>query len=147
MSRSTKALDGKAASLQSVLGLTGLRARDLELLASLFDELHLDAGEALLREGQPATELFLIVDGEAAVSLGDHALATLGPGEFVGEMTLFDRAPCSATVTALTPMRTLVAGAQSFGALLDHPAVLRRLAATLARRLRTAQGSPAAWSA
>ena len=77
--------------------------------------------------------------------MGDQPLGTLGPGEFVGEMSLFDAAPRSATVTALTRVEALVAGTQGFATLLNDAAVLRRLAASLARRLRASQGSPAAY--
>ena len=131
--------DPKLAALRDAFGFAGAP------LATLFDEVLLAPGERIVGEGEPGRELFLILDGEAAVTVHDQAVATVGPGEFVGEMTLFERAPRSATVTALTPMRTLVAGAQSFAALLNDAAVLRRLAATLARRLRTSQGSPTAY--
>jgi|SRR6266542_1980669 len=145
MTRATKA-DPKIAVLRNLFGFSGPRDRELLALASLFDEVRLQPGERLIREGEPGREVFLIIDGQAAVSLHDQPLGTVGPGEFVGEMTLFERAPRSATVTALTPVRTLVAGAQSFGTLLNDPTVLRRLAATLARRLRASQGSPAPYS-
>jgi len=138
--------DPKVALLQGIPGLSGLPPAELTSLASLFDEACLDAGAVLAHEGEPGRELFLIVEGEAVVSLRGDALATVGAGEFVGEMTLFERVPRSATVTALTPVRVLVAGAGSFGTLLAHPVVLRRLATTLAQRLRAAQGSPDSWS-
>ena len=48
-------------------------------------------------------------------------------------------------MTALTPMRVLVAGMRSFDALRSHPEVIRRLIITLAGRLRALQGSPAGW--
>src|SRR5437764_13004829 len=143
--RIAKTVDPKVGILRSVPTLSGLANRDLARLASHFDDVCVDAGERLIREGEPGREIFLVVDGEAVVSLRDDALATVGPGEFVGEMTLFDRVPRSATVTALTPVRVLVAGAGSFGTLLANPAVLRRLGATLARRLREAQGCPGLW--
>jgi CRP-like cAMP-binding protein len=136
--RTAKTDDPKVAFLQSVPGLSGVRHRDLASLALLFDELRLNAGDLLIREGRPGRELFLIVEGEALVSLRDHALATVGPGELLGEMALFGRAPTSATVSALTPLHVLVAGPESFSALLSHPAMLRRLATTLAHRLRAA---------
>jgi len=139
--------DPKVALLQGIPGLTGLPLADLVSLAMLFDEGRLDAGDVLAHEGEPGRELFLIVEGEAVVSLRGDSLATVGAGEFVGEMTLFERGPRAATVTALTPLRVLVAGAGSYGALLAHPAVLRRVGSTLARRLREAQGSPVSWSA
>jgi len=134
--------DPKLALLRDAFGFAGAPLRELQTLATYFDEVRVEPGERLTYEGEPGRELFLIVDGEAAVSVGSEAVGTVGPGEFVGEMTLFDRAPRAATVTALTPVRTLVAGAQSFTALLNDAAVLRRLAATLARRLRASQGSP-----
>jgi CRP/FNR family transcriptional regulator, cyclic AMP receptor protein len=144
--RATKT-DPKIAVLRELFGFAGPGDRELLALAALFDEVRVEPGECLIREGEPGREVFLIVDGQAAVSLHDKPLGTVGPGEFVGEMTLFERAPRSATVTALTPVRTLVAGAQSFGTLLNDAAVLRRLAATLARRLRASQGSPTDWPA
>jgi CRP-like cAMP-binding protein len=75
----------------------------------------------------------------------NHALATIGPGELMGEMALFGRAPSSTTVTALTPMVTLIAGPESFGTLLTHPAMLRRLSTTLARRVRALQERVGDW--
>jgi len=128
--------DPKLAALRDAFGFAGAP------IAALFDEVWIESGERLINEGETGRELFLVLDGEAAVTVDDQAVATVGPGEFLGEMTLFERAPRSATVTALTPMRTLVAGAQSFATLLNDAAVLRRLAATLARRLRASQGSP-----
>ena len=146
VSRALKSVDPKVAFLRSLPGLAGIRDRDLVALASLFDEARVDAGRVLIREGASGREMFLVVEGQAAVTLRGDFIATVGPGEFVGEMAVFERAPRSATVTALTPMRLLVAGSQSFGTLLAHPAMLRRLATTLARRLRVVQGSPEEWS-
>ena len=144
--RTTKSADPKVDLLKVVPELAKLSYRDLAALALHFDDLDIAAGQSLIREGQAGRELFLIVDGQAVVSLRDEVLATVGAGEFVGEMTLFERLPRSATVTALTPMRVLVAGMRSFDALRSHPMVLRRLVITLAGRLRTLQGSPSSWS-
>ena len=131
----------KVAVLRSLPGLAGVPDRELVPLASLFDEAGVEAGHVLTREGASGRELFLVVTGQAEVTLRGDMLATVGPGEFVGEMTIFDGAPRSATVTAVTPMRLLVAGSQTFGTLLAHPAMVRCLAATLAARLRATQGS------
>src|SRR5207253_7972276 len=95
--------DPKVTVLREVPGLAGLPSRELLSLASLFDEARLEEGAVLTREGDTGRELFLIVDGEALVSLRGDDVATVGPGEFVGEMAMFEQAPRSATVTALTP--------------------------------------------
>ena len=146
ITRFAKHVDAKAARLRSTLELSGASDREIVALASLFDEVDLGPGEVVMREGDLGRELFLIVDGEVAVSLEDRALATIGAGEFVGEMTLFERAPRSATVTTLTPVRAFVAGAPSFATLLNDPVVLRKLGSSLARRLRSTQGSPQRWT-
>jgi len=144
MSRATKT-DPKVAILRDCFGFSGNRERDLQALAMLFDEVRIEPGEHLIREREPGLELFLIVAGHVAVTVGDQPLGTLGPGDFVGEMSLFESAPRSATVTALTRVEVLVAGTQGFATLLNDATVLRRLAATLARRLRASQGSTAAY--
>lgn len=141
MTRTPKT-DPKLAVLRDSFGLSGLREPHLLALATLFDQLRVEPGEQLIREGEAGRELFLIVAGQVAVSVHGEAVGTVGPGEVVGEMSMFEHAPRSATVTALTPVDTLVVGAPGFATLLNDATVLRRLATTLARRLRVSQGSP-----
>jgi DNA-binding NarL/FixJ family response regulator len=67
-------------------------------------------------------------------------IGTIGPGDCVGEMSLLDNAPRSATVRSVAPLRALVIPAERFRALLlTEPAVNQRLTATLTARLRSAQ--------
>jgi len=68
-------------------------------------ERRLRKGEVLFREGDPGQELFLVREGSVVVSkpvMGrvEQVLARLGPGDFFGEMSLFDQFPRSATVQA-----------------------------------------------
>jgi CRP-like cAMP-binding protein len=70
-------------------------------------ERRLRNGEVLFREGDPGQELFLIREGSVVISkpvVGrvEQVLARLGPGDFFGEMSLFDQFPRSATVQAET---------------------------------------------
>lgn len=131
-----KTENAKIDLLRSVPGLAHLAPRDLVRLASLFDDVRVKAGTVVAREGQLSQELVLIIDGRAALSRrGNHAGA-LGPGEFVGEAALFDRAAHTMTATAETPMRVLLAGRESLGTLRTHPDVLRHIAANLTERLR-----------
>ena len=79
-------------------------------LADLFVHLkrhRLHRGQVLMREGDGGTEMFFIRVGEIVVSKNvkgrvDQVLARMGPGEFFGEMSLFDRLPRSATIQADT---------------------------------------------
>lgn len=134
--------DPKIALLRGVPALAGQADKDLEQLASLVDEVEFGAGRVLMREGRAGGEAFLIVEGRAEVAIGGRTVATVGPGELVGEMALLDHSPRSATVTAMTPMRLLVMTPGAFGSILRQPTAGWRVAADLAARLRRAEGAP-----
>jgi CRP/FNR family transcriptional regulator, cyclic AMP receptor protein len=123
--------------LRTIPGLTDLGDRDLGRLAPLFDDVRIDAGRVLAREGQSSHELVLIVEGWAALSRRGKPIDSLGPGQLLGEMSILDRAVHTATATAQTPMRILLAGRQQFATLRDDPNVLRQIAMNLAGRLRS----------
>lgn len=61
------------------------------------------AGDVILKEGDEGVGFFLVNTGEVEVARGGTSLATLGPGQFFGEMALFDSYRRSATVTAKVP--------------------------------------------
>jgi CRP/FNR family transcriptional regulator, cyclic AMP receptor protein len=97
-------------------------------------------GQTLLREGDAGDEVLLILEGEAAVTVGGMPVGSIVAGDCVGEMSLLDNSPRSATVTSSSPLRALVLPAKEFRALLEaHPLVAQRLTATLTSRLRSAQ--------
>ena len=133
--------DSRIALLRSVPGLGHYPDKALARLAPLFDVCDIAAGEELTREGAPSREMFLVVEGEAIVTKGPEEIATVGPGEFIGEMGMLDLAPRSATVIAHTDMRLLVVSPNSFGRVLEAPALLRRMTTDLSRRLRSLDGS------
>jgi CRP/FNR family transcriptional regulator, cyclic AMP receptor protein len=138
----TRFVDPKVEVLRKVPGLAGFRDKYLGQLASLMDEVSYGPGETLTKEGATGSQAFLIVDGEAAVTLRGEQLATLGAGDFAGEMALLDHSPRSATVTAVTPMKVLVMHTSGFWSLLGQPTVARRIATDLAQRLRALQDAP-----
>jgi len=112
----------------------------LEALAASARRLSLGSGQTLIREGEEGDDVLLVTEGEASVSVGGMLLGTIGPGDCVGEMSLLDNAPRSATVMSVGPLRALVMPADRFRALLEaEPAVNQRLIANLASRLRSAQ--------
>jgi CRP-like cAMP-binding protein len=82
-------------------------AADLSALAASLRERSLRRGQVLFREGDPGEELFLVRAGVVVVSKAvtgkvEQVLARVAPGDFFGEMSLFDRSPRSATVQAET---------------------------------------------
>jgi CRP-like cAMP-binding protein len=110
--------------------------RDLDEVAKLADEIDLPAGKAFIREGDQGREFFAIVEGTAEVRRGKDRIATIGPGDFVGEMALVTKAPRNATVTATSPVRALVIEGRAFRGLLDHsPQIQLRILQALAERL------------
>jgi CRP/FNR family cyclic AMP-dependent transcriptional regulator len=114
----------------------------LELIARRSDEVHIPEGATLMREGRTGRECFVLLEGEAIVTIGSEAMAVLGPGDIAGEMAVIEHEPRSATVTAWSPVRALVFTTQEFDSVLDHvPAVAMRVMQTLAQRLRAVQAA------
>jgi cytochrome P450 len=111
---------------------------DLDRVAALaLGEARVEPGEVVYREGDPARDCFVIVEGETDVTVSDRFVGTIGEGESVGEMGLLDHAPRTATVVARTPLRVQVIDATSFDRLLDEaPSVTRALLRQVSRWLR-----------
>jgi len=84
-----------------ILGL--LEDQDIDWLVGIGRRCSVAAGEVLVREGTAATDLFVVVEGNVDVSVGGRVLAQIGQGEVVGEISLLDSRPSSATVTAAGP--------------------------------------------
>ena len=124
--------------------LFGAATRDqLAQLAPLFTEVTRSAGSVLTREGEAGNEFFVVVDGTATASVAGNDIAALGRGDFFGEMSLLDRAPRAATVTATTDLELLVADARSFFALVETaPSVGMRMMRTMSERIRQIEAVP-----
>jgi CRP/FNR family transcriptional regulator, cyclic AMP receptor protein len=133
--------DAKVELLSKVPLFSACSKRDLRRIAALVDEVDVPEGKTLMRQGEPAWECFVITEGKAKATVRGHGSAPLGPGDVVGEMSLLDQGPRSATVTAKSDMHLLVLTSRSFSSLIDEvPLVARRIMAELARRLREAEG-------
>lgn len=89
-----------------------------------FDTQSFNAGHRVTLEGFRGREFYLIVEGRAAVTVGDRRVAELGPGDFFGEVAVLRNGLRSATVTAETRLRCLVLSNDSLEKLLvAHPRV------------------------
>jgi len=116
-----------------------LSQRQLSLIARHADEVQLDAGKVLAKQGELGLEFLLLVEGSARVQRDGKMIARLAEGDFFGEMSLIDGKPRSATVVAETPVTLLAIHRRSFSYLLDTiPGLSRKMLATLSERLRQA---------
>ena len=113
--------------------------KELEAIARNVTEQRVDAGRALIREGEVGREVFVIVEGTARVEVNGQVIARLGPGDVAGEVALLDRQCRTATVIAETDLVVEVSGTLEFAELLAvAPNMTRKLLAGLATRVRTA---------
>jgi flavin reductase (DIM6/NTAB) family NADH-FMN oxidoreductase RutF len=109
----------------------------IDAITSEGDERTFEAGEFVVREGDPGDELFVILDGEARVERKGSALATFRAGEFFGEIAVFDGRPRSADVVAATRLRTLAISRDLIReALTRQPRAAWAMLETLAVRFR-----------
>jgi CRP/FNR family transcriptional regulator, cyclic AMP receptor protein len=132
------ARDSKVERLRAVYLFARCSDRELKKLASIADEVEFGPGQVLCTEGERAQECFVVIEGEAEVRVGDRVVATVGPGQSVGEMGLISRRPRSATVVSTTPMATYVIDGRRFASVLEaSPAVSLALLEELSERLRT----------
>ncbi|MBV8194958.1 MAG: cyclic nucleotide-binding domain-containing protein [Candidatus Dormibacteraeota bacterium] len=117
----------------------GLSQQELEAVADRLDDATYLAGHGVITEGMAGPEFFIILDGAASVIIDDQTVATLGPGDFFGEVAALDGGPRTATVRAETQLRCVtlpVGGLRQF--LLEHPVVAVNLVPEIARRFRDA---------
>jgi len=107
--------------LRSVRLFRDIEGPELGILADSLHERPLKQGQVLLREGDRGDEMFLVRSGSLVISKAvtgrvEQVLARVGPGDFFGEMALFDRSPRSATIQADADAVLLV---------LDRPALAK----------------------
>jgi len=96
-----------AATLLGRLPLfSGCTTEELERLAKSVNPASFHAGDRLCIAGGDAPDCYLVAEGEAAVTVGDITVATVGPEDIVGERGPITNRPRAATVTANTRMRT-----------------------------------------
>ena len=113
--------------------------RQLGQIAALTVPFELKKGTVMTRQGAAGGLAFIIVTGSAEVVRDGKRLALLGPGDVVGELSLIDGKPRSATVTATSDLEVLeLDRAELLKLVTRFPPVMRKLLESLARRLRDA---------
>jgi CRP-like cAMP-binding protein len=127
------------ARLAGVPIFAGCSQRELTAIARVVRSIDHPAGTVIAAEGQPGAGLFVIVEGEADVSIGGRTINHLSAGEFFGELALLDGGPRTATVTAATDVKLLALTEWVFrGLLIEHPSIALHTLEAMAARLRHA---------
>lgn len=108
----------------------------LNEVAMIADEIDLPKGKELTREGERGREFFVLIEGEAEVRKGGRRVNTLGPGDFLGEISLVTKVPRTASVTTNGPTRALVISDRAFAQLLrESPDISKGVLEAMGERL------------
>lgn len=123
--------------LRNVALFSSCTTRDLQKIAKAGDEVTMPAGALVVDQGQTGREAFILLEGSATVRRNGKKVASLGPGDVIGELSLLDHGPRTASVTCDTDCLLLVLEQRSFVGVLDEvPALGHKMLAYLAGRIR-----------
>ena len=129
--------DSKREMLKAVPLFASMRSKELDEVERLADTVELPAGKRLMTQGEHGQEMFVISSGSVRVERNGREIATLGPGQAVGEMSLLSEGARLATVTTLEPTTAIVIGHREFHTLLADSADLRQcIFDNVAKRIR-----------
>jgi CRP/FNR family cyclic AMP-dependent transcriptional regulator len=123
--------------LRNVSLFSACTERDLAKIAKAGDEVVVPAGYVMADQGQTGREAYVLLEGSATVRRNGKKVATAGPGTLVGELSLLDHGPRTATVTADTECNVLVLDQRHFAGLIaEVPAIANKIMSVLAARIR-----------
>lgn len=127
----------KADALGRVPLFAGSARKELEFLATRTDEVSVEAGRTLIRQGNPSGSFYLILEGEVKVESDGKSRPPLKAGNFFGEISMLDGGPATATVVTTTPARLMVMShAQFRDAIKGNDQLLSQVLSVAAGRLR-----------
>ncbi|HET7435445.1 MAG TPA: DUF1003 domain-containing protein [Thermoanaerobaculia bacterium] len=114
---------------------------DLAALSKRLEEIDYNAGDVIFEQGDEGSALFIVVSGGVDISYGQGkakvTLASLFPGQYFGELSLFDGAPRSATALAAKPSRLIRLDRKDLVDFVNkNPAASLRIIAEMSERLR-----------
>jgi CRP-like cAMP-binding protein len=122
---------------------SGLNEEDLMDVVGVGTEVSFAPGKTILKRGEPGLSFLLVLEGKVEVRKEGKEVATIGPGGFFGEMTVFDDKPRSADVVAVEPTRCFGITNWSFIPVLkSNPSVAIGVINELVRRLRQLEDKP-----
>jgi CRP-like cAMP-binding protein len=125
------------ASLHSIPLFSECSLKEVRLVVENSTERSLKAGTVLMEQGQMGREAYVVLEGSASIKRNGKKIATAKPGSVVGELSLLDRGPRTATVVADTDITLLVVSERALNAAIENiPAISRKLMKGLATRIR-----------
>jgi CRP-like cAMP-binding protein len=129
--------------LRRVPFLSGVDDRGLRQLAEAMGERTVPEGRELVSQGQGGIAFFIVLEGEASVSINGAERGRLKPGDYFGEIALIAKdPPRTATVTACSDVRVGTLTSWNFKPfVMDHPEVAWSMLETLAKRIVEAPGT------
>jgi len=102
--------------------------KELKSISRLITQVQVKPGSVLTRQGDAGREFMIIVEGQATVRRDGKVLATLGPGDFFGELAVIAGVPRIATITADTEMTIDALNRREFSSLLDEsPKIAKKI--------------------
>jgi CRP-like cAMP-binding protein len=111
--------------------------RELRRVAAQAEKVVAVGGSTLMKEGEPGSQFFVVLDGSVRLSRNGRTIANLGPGRSFGELSLLTTAPRNATATVVDDTELVSFSRKAFGKLIDDgPLFARRLMQAMAGRLR-----------
>ncbi|HKE16620.1 MAG TPA: cyclic nucleotide-binding domain-containing protein [Kofleriaceae bacterium] len=125
--------------LASVMRMSELFSRltdeEHERLLPLFDTELFEVGDVVVENGSPNQRLYVVASGSCQVKNGEHVLATLGPGDGIGEMSLLARRPANFDVVATERTVALSLSREAFDVVaVNHPGLLAEVYKLLVQR-------------
>jgi CRP/FNR family cyclic AMP-dependent transcriptional regulator len=127
----------KVLFLKSVDIFSQIPAENLAQIEKIVKEVYFDQGQCIIKQGEIGNCLFLIIEGEVKVLTDDNEIARLGEKECVGEMSILDSEPRSASVIAVTDVVLLKINQEDFYEMIsERPEIAQGVITMLTRRLR-----------
>jgi len=124
-------------SLKNVPLFSACTNKELEKVVNAADETTMTAGTLVVDQGDMGREAYVILDGDITIKRNNRKIAALGAGDVVGELSLLDHGPRTASAVCATDCTLLVIDQRRFVSVLEEvPSIAFKLLGTLASRIR-----------
>jgi len=129
--------------LKKIEMFEGLTVAELAAVGSVTEDVYYQPGEVVIKRGDMGETMYLIIDGEVSVHIGDESgkeieVDRIREGDYFGEMALFENVARSATIRTETESRLLMLHKQEFNEIVrEYPQIALTICKVLSSRIRT----------